>query len=893
MSIKALLFSLLAVAVMIGFFALASAAAYGSGGSGANIPANAVEIPGSSQTVRGNLRTAAGVDYYRITVTEHKAGYVGIAVLENNRDRIRGYQFRLALFDNQGECVVRECEPSKPYSQVRWLDEGVYYLRITANTSMDLDGISLAYKVSWSPHGSLNAGHNRCTAIVTAAADPYYGCQHGLANRRHPGEDINIEPVWDQDIYGAGVRVMLVDRGIDHAHEDLAGVVDVEASAAYEDGVSLLHPRIYHGTQMAGIIAAQHNSVGVRGIAPDATLISWRVGDSFADHAVTGLLHEHATVAVSNNSWGVAFSSKPVNQHSDAIFDAITTGVTDGFHGKGTAYIFPASNQYNSNYVPLESFYGIVGVCGLDEDGTPFISTTYGANRWICAPYSAYTTTKDDLYWETGGESVSTAMVSGVVALIRGANAELTWRDVKLLLAETARKNDPANNEWRTGANKYGGGTYHFSHLYGFGAVDAAAAVSAARDWTLLPAMLTTTYTGPGLTILDYTGELQSSESTIAVEDGEDTPQFIEHAEIKIGWQHESASDLSLQLVSPAGVVSDLIRPDGGLRSRSFDYITHSMGATGHLGESAVGTWTLRATDHYEGGSGYIETWELIIRGHRNAVETDAAEAEPDDTTDAADAETSEEQQPAADWEAVMTVGVEDSYTPAVYGYSGIAELEGATLSPSTMTVDGHECDILTVALHADNLYLGADCVISDGFVLGVDGTTFDSGDAAAPPGVDLSSAYQWVADGLEWESGRQVSLSIVFREADEPADVEESEPVLPPLTAHFMSLPASHNGAQGEHPFTFRLHFSEDFDLSYKTLRDSAFDITGGTVKEAKRVVKGENRMWRITIMPTGSDPVTISLPATTDCGDTGAICAQDGRMLSNDITATVPATE
>ena len=867
MSVKALFFSLLAVTAVVGYLVFAYGIAYGSGDSGADMAADAVDVPGPRQTVRGSLATTADENYYRITVEEEKAGYVAVSIMENTKVKTRGYQFRLALFNDQGECVVRECELGNPFSQVRWLDEGVYYLRVTANTGMDLDGVSLAYKLKWAPSGSLNSAHDRCVAIATDAADPYYGCQSSLVNRQHPGEDINIEPVWDQGVYGDGVRVVVVDNGVDHAHEDLAGVVDVESSAAYEAGVPLYGTRTFHATLMAGIIAAQHNSIGVRGIAPDATLISYRVG-SYAEHAATGLSHEHTTTAVSNNSWGVAFSFTPYSDPADGdAFNSITTGITDGFHGKGTAYIFAAANQYNSNFSPLEVFYGIVNVCGLDEDGTADIKTTYGANRWICAPVHTHSTSRGDTYMGIGGESAATAVVSGVVALIRGVNSELTWRDVKLLLAETARKNDSTNGEWRTGADKYGSdGTYNFSHLYGFGTVDATAAVSAARDWNLLPAMLTATHTGPGLDIPDYTGELQSSESTIAVEDGEGTPQFIEHVEIKIGWQHGSASDLSLQLVSPAGVVSDLIRPNDRLRYRDFEYITYSMAATGHLGESALGTWTLRVADHYEGGTGSIETWDLIIRGHRNV-----------DTTDT-----------ETDWEAGMTVGIEDSYTPAVYGYSGIAELEGAALTPSAMTVDGHECDILTVALHAGSLYLGADCEISDEFVLEIDGASFDSADASNPPEIDMSSIHQWVASGLEWESGQQVSLSIEFRE---PADDEESEPVLPPLTAHFMMLPDGHNGAQ-EQPFTFRLHFSEDFSLSYKTLQDSALDVTGGTVKAAKRVVKGENRMWNITIMPAESDPVEISLPATTDCGDTGAICTQDGRMLSNAVTAVVPAT-
>ena len=88
-----------------------------------------------------------------------------------------------------------------------------------------------------------------------------------------------------------------------------------------------------------------------------------------------------------------------------------------------------------------------------------------------------------------GGTSSAAPAVSGVAALVRQANPDLTWRDVKLVLAETARKNDPANPGWEDGARMYGlaTGSYHFNHEYGFGVVDAAAAVELAKSWTNLP----------------------------------------------------------------------------------------------------------------------------------------------------------------------------------------------------------------------------------------------------------------------------------------------------------------------------------------------------------------------------------------------------------------------
>ena len=106
------------------------------------------------------------------------------------------------------------------------------------------------------------------------------------------------------------------------------------------------------------------------------------------------------------------------------------------------------------------------------------------------------------------------------------------------------------------------------------------------------------------------------------------------------------------------------------------------------------------------------------------------------------------------------------------------------------------------------------------------------------------------------------------------------------PLTAASENTPEAHDG---ETPFTFELRFSEEFELSYKTLRDHAFTVVGGSVEKAKRLEKGSNIGWRITVQPDANADVTITLPATEDCGDSGAICTADGRKLSNRLELTV----
>ena len=98
-------------------------------------------------------------------------------------------------------------------------------------------------------------------------------------------------------------------------------------------------------------------------------------------------------------------------------------------------------------------------------------------------------------------------------------------------------------------------------------------------------------------------------------------------------------------------------------------------------------------------------------------------------------------------------------------------------------------------------------------------------------------------------------------------------------MTASAHGVPASHDGSAA---FIFELRFSEEMPLSYKTLRDHAFTVTGGEVVKARRLERGKNLRWEITVRPDSNDAVTIVLPATTDCEADGANCTGDGSMLS-----------
>ena len=107
------------------------------------------------------------------------------------------------------------------------------------------------------------------------------------------------------------------------------------------------------------------------------------------------------------------------------------------------------------------------------------------------------------------------------------------------------------------------------------------------------------------------------------------------------------------------------------------------------------------------------------------------------------------------------------------------------------------------------------------------------------------------------------------------------------PLTAGIHDQPTSHDG---QSLFTFELRFSEEVTgLSYKTLRDHAFTVTGGEVTKASRLESGKNARWEITVTPDSAGDVTVVLPETMDCEAQGAVCTGDGRMLSERVELTV----
>ena len=107
------------------------------------------------------------------------------------------------------------------------------------------------------------------------------------------------------------------------------------------------------------------------------------------------------------------------------------------------------------------------------------------------------------------------------------------------------------------------------------------------------------------------------------------------------------------------------------------------------------------------------------------------------------------------------------------------------------------------------------------------------------------------------------------------------------PLTASFEDLPGAHDG---ESAFRFRVAFSEPIAISYRSLREDAFEVAGGRVTRGRRV-DDRRDLFEMTVEPDGAGEVAIALPAGRQCGVSGAICTkgENRRQLTNAPAATV----
>ncbi|MHC4400888.1 MAG: S8 family serine peptidase, partial [Planctomycetota bacterium] len=489
-----------------------------------------------------------------------------------------------------------------------------------------------------------------------APLDPLFPDQWHLENTGQtsgtPGADANVTPVWDPagiGIDGTGVVIGIVDDGLEYTHPDLAG----QYVAAYSFDFNFNDPDPLpddpfaplffdnHGTAVAGVAAAEaNNSEGGAGAAPGAGLAGLRLlstGITDQEEA-DALSYESQNIDVYNNSWGPADGFGLIEGPGPLTMSALRVGALYGRGGLGTIYTWAGGNGGafgdNANYDGYANSRYTIAVAAIDhngqqssysEPGAPILISAYSSGAGVGitttdrtgdAGYNAAGTGDGDPladvnYTSTfGGTSSATPLVSGVVALMLEANPALTYRDVQHILVETAERNDPTDGDWTFNAAGHA-----VNHKYGFGAIDAEAAVTAAQLWQ---GVATEEVINTGVVNVATPIPGTGSSSTVSLAGNVGQIEWVEVVFDATFANAFDAADLEIRLIAPSGTESILAEPhfaDPTLTPSEVSYSNWTFTSARHWGESSGGDWTLVVTDSAGNNRGTWNSWQLNVYG--------------------------------------------------------------------------------------------------------------------------------------------------------------------------------------------------------------------------------------------------------------------------------------
>ncbi len=404
--------------------------------------------------------------------------------------------------------------------------------------------------------------------VADEIRDPLFPLQWHLENNGQFGGfgltgSIGAIDAWESTL-GEGIRFGMFDDAVEFDHPDL-----VTNYLGFSDGIfgdaAPISSFETHGTAVAGLIFAAANSIGVRGVAPEARFtassgLNYATSSDIADVFQFAL---NSDVDVHNNSWGLRIQGNT----EEIVTDAIVEAANKGRDGLGMVIVFAAGNsnlqqKSGDDYNTLPEVISI-GASALSDTRSSY--SNYGQSLDVMSPSGGNglqglaTTDRTDARgpgeisqdpdYSDGfsGTSGASPIAAGLAGLILSINDNLDRVQVMELLRHTAQQVSPDDAEYDP--------TESFSVFYGYGRIDAAAAVEAAQT------SLNGNVTWPG-PVLDVDVDIQEGVDA----EGEDL-----EAVARIAWDPSGMPDGNGEIrTEQTNVLVVYLNPNGTATEISF-----------------------------------------------------------------------------------------------------------------------------------------------------------------------------------------------------------------------------------------------------------------------------------------------------------------------------------
>lgn len=308
-------------------------------------------------------------------------------------------------------------------------------------------------------------------AVVTAVtSDTYFDRQYALQNNGQsfqntygtvtvpagtPDADVDAVEAWGVAT-GAGVRVAVLDTGVATDNPDITPKV---VSSRNFSGAATQEDYYGHGTHVAGIVAAVHNSAGVAGVCPACSIVDVKVLNDSGSGSTSSVANGIAWAAgpgnadIINMSLGQRVSSRTLESAVNQAWNAGVVIVAAAGNGGSQAKIYPGA------------YPNVIAVAATDNNDAKASFSSYGA-KWVdvAAPgVSIYSTfpnhnfaleSKDraEGYDIASGTSMASPVVAGVAALALSSHPAASNAAVRAIVESTADGTVPGTGSyWQYG----------------------------------------------------------------------------------------------------------------------------------------------------------------------------------------------------------------------------------------------------------------------------------------------------------------------------------------------------------------------------------------------------------------------------------------------------------